>query len=156
MISVRTNNPHTKENLAAVCDYTSKLMGTKLSQGQVLDILIQEQKQKLEQNYYQSAFFGSHNERGWVMTEDGIKEFVKGIDRSEAYDDTSGIYLHGIEVALITLGFDPDFVFETLWKELYRTYLEPAMRNSSPPVEDLLRMANERREKLEKENREKK
>lgn len=120
-LAIRTSQ-ETGEQIEKIAEYMGKRLNTTLTKGQALEIMASETLQKQEKEYYKTQFFGPRTENGWTMTEKGLAEFVKLIDRCELHGETPGNYVKGVQVALLTLGFDPDWVARTLWVAIHDYY----------------------------------
>lgn len=122
-LTIRTF-PSTNDALKRIGDYMEGTLGTKFTSGQVLEMLVRDTEQAYQKKYLESQFFHHRTEHGWVMSEDGLQQFVERIDRAEAHmSDLSGGYLKGIQIALMVLGFDEDWVNGPLWNALREHYL---------------------------------
>lgn len=121
VLAIRTNQ-QTGEQLDKISAYMGKSLNTTLTRGQALEIMTSRMLGEYERDYYNSQFFGPRTENGWTMTEEGLKAFVKAIDRFEAHGETPGTYMKAVQVTLHTLGFDPDWVERTLWVALHDYY----------------------------------
>lgn len=122
--TIRTN-PRTGDQLKEVSEYMGKSMNTNLSLGQTLEIMVNRVLFGYQKDCYQKDFFYQRTDNGWIMSKQGLEQFVKLIDRAELdMAEYPGTYLKAVQVTLHVLGFDPDWIERDLWRALSNTYLK--------------------------------